>query len=76
MTVHIGLHWQPTHAVVRDPEAGTYFERNPPMQSSTELQVQSALLAKQRERDNHWLYWVAGIAMLVALVTAPHWIRL
>lgn len=66
--VAIGSRWQPSHKVVRDPDSGRYEERNPPMETSAELDVQKALLT-QRE-NNRARYWIAAVAMLGYLVWA------
>jgi hypothetical protein len=62
--VAIGSRWTPAHAIVRDPDSGMYFERNPPMDTAAELDVQKALLT-QRE-NNRWRYWAAAMALPVA----------
>lgn len=66
--VAIGSKWQPGHAIVRDEDSGFYYERNPKMESSAELDVQKALLTQQQ--NNRARYWVAGIVLLSCLVWA------
>jgi len=66
--VAIGSKWQPSHKIVRDPDSGFYFERNPPMETSAELDVQRALLS-QRE-NNRARYWLLAVCVLAYLAWA------
>jgi len=63
-SVSIGSRWQPTHALVRDPDSGVFFERNPRMDSAAELDVQRALLTQRR--NNHGRYWFLALLLPVA----------
>jgi len=59
--VPIGARWQPTHALVRDPDSGLYYERNPPMDSAAELDVQKALLTQRANNRGRW--WALAMAL-------------
>lgn len=66
--VAIGSRWTPEYAIVRDPDAGIFYERNPRMDTSAELDVQKALLTQRQ--NNRARYWIAAGVLLGYLVWA------
>lgn len=59
--VAIGSRWNPSHAIVRDPDSGVFYERNPPMESAAELDVQKALLTQRANNRGRW--WALALAL-------------